>query len=85
MAPKQNSQRSASKTSPLVEIGKIYEGPVVKILEFGAIVNIMPDDGLLHVSQIANKRVENVSDYLKEGQVIRVKVLETDEGMARSV
>ena len=63
-----------------VEVGKIYEGPVVKILEFGAIVNIMPGrDGLLHVSQIANKRVENVSDYLKEGQVIRVKVIETDE------
>jgi polyribonucleotide nucleotidyltransferase len=63
-----------------VEVGKIYEGPVLKILEFGAIVNIMPGrDGLLHVSQIANKRVENVSDYLKEGQVIRVKVIETDE------
>ncbi|MCL2658806.1 MAG: polyribonucleotide nucleotidyltransferase [Betaproteobacteria bacterium] len=63
-----------------VEVGKIYEGPVLKILEFGAIVNIMPGrDGLLHVSQIANKRVENVGDYLKEGQVIRVKVIETDE------
>ncbi|WP_183638319.1 polyribonucleotide nucleotidyltransferase [Niveibacterium umoris] len=63
-----------------VEIGKIYEGPVLKILEFGAIVNIMPGrDGLLHVSQIANKRVENVSDYLKEGQVVRVKVIETDD------
>jgi polyribonucleotide nucleotidyltransferase len=63
-----------------VEVGKIYEGPVVKILEFGAIVNIMPGrDGLLHVSQIANKRVEHVTDYLKEGQVLRVKVLETDE------
>ncbi|MCX9156955.1 polyribonucleotide nucleotidyltransferase [Niveibacterium sp. 24ML] len=63
-----------------VEIGKIYEGPVLKILEFGAIVNIMPGrDGLLHVSQIANKRVENVGDYLKEGQVIRVKVIETDD------
>lgn len=63
-----------------VEVGKIYEGPVIRILDFGAIVNIMPGrDGLLHVSQIAKERVNNVSDYLKEGQVVRVKVLETDE------
>ena len=60
--------------------GKVYEGPVVRILDFGAIINIMPGrDGLLHVSQIANERVNAVSDYLKEGQVVRVKVLETDE------
>ena len=63
-----------------VEVGKIYEGPVVRLLDFGAIVNIMPGrDGLLHVSQIANERVNNVADYVKEGQVVRVKVLETDE------
>ncbi|WP_068638144.1 polyribonucleotide nucleotidyltransferase [Thauera butanivorans] len=63
-----------------VEVGKVYEGPVVRLLDFGAIVNIMPGrDGLLHVSQIANERVNNVSDYVKEGQVVRVKVLETDE------
>jgi len=63
-----------------VEIGKIYEGPVVRILDFGAIVNIMPGrDGLLHVSQIAKERVNAVSDYLKEGQIVRVKVLETDD------
>ena len=62
------------------EVGKVYEGPVVRLLDFGAIVNIMPGrDGLLHVSQIANERVNNVSDYVKEGQVVRVKVLETDE------
>lgn len=61
-------------------MGKVYEGPVVRILDFGAIINIMPGrDGLLHVSQIANERVNAVSDYLKEGQVVRVKVLETDE------
>ena len=74
-------EESVSKRSPLKsKSAKIYEGPVVKILEFGAIVNIMPGrDGLLHVSQIANKRVEHVTDYLKEGQVLRVKVLETDE------
>ena len=65
-----------------VEIGKIYEGPVVKILDnnVGAIVSIMPGkDGLVHISQIANERVKNVSDYLKEGQLVRVKALEQDE------
>ena len=63
-----------------VEIGRVYEGTVVKILEFGAIVNIMPGrDGLLHVSQIANERVNKVDDYVKEGQQVRVKVLEQDD------
>ncbi len=63
-----------------VEVGKIYEGPVTKILDFGALVNLLPGkDGLLHISQIAHQRVEKVTDFLKEGQVIRVKVLETDE------
>ncbi|NLF55483.1 MAG: S1 RNA-binding domain-containing protein, partial [Thauera phenolivorans] len=63
-----------------VEVGKVYDGTVVRLLDFGAIVNIMPGrDGLLHVSQIANERVNNVSDYVKEGQAVRVKVLETDE------
>jgi len=63
-----------------VEVGRIYEGPVVRILDFGAIVNLIPGrDGLLHVSQIANERVNNVSDYVKEGQIVRVKVLEVDE------
>ncbi|OOG56000.1 polyribonucleotide nucleotidyltransferase [Polaromonas sp. C04] len=63
-----------------VEIGKVYEGPVTKILDFGALVNLLPGkDGLLHISQIANERVEKVSDYLTEGQIVKVKVLETDE------
>ncbi|MBX3679634.1 polyribonucleotide nucleotidyltransferase [Cognatazoarcus halotolerans] len=63
-----------------VEVGRVYEGTVLRILDFGAIVSVLPGrDGLLHVSQIANERVNNVSDYLKEGQVVRVKVLETDE------
>jgi polyribonucleotide nucleotidyltransferase len=63
-----------------VEIGKIYEGTVLKILDFGAIVQVMPGrDGLLHISQIAQERVNAVTDYLKEGQVVRVKVLETDD------
>ena len=63
-----------------VEVGKIYEGPITKILDFGALVNLLPGkDGLLHISQIAHQRVERVTDFLKEGQVVRVKVLETDE------
>ena len=63
-----------------VEVGKIYEGPVVKLAEFGAFINILPGkDGLLHISQISNERVNNVADHLKEGQVVRVKVLEVDE------
>ena len=63
-----------------VEVGKIYEGTVLKILDFGAIVQVLPGkDGLLHISQIAKERVNKVEDYVKEGQVIRVKVLETDD------
>ncbi|MDR1368028.1 MAG: polyribonucleotide nucleotidyltransferase, partial [Candidatus Accumulibacter sp.] len=63
-----------------VEVGKTYEGTVLKLLDFGAIVSILPGrDGLLHISQIANERVNAVSDYLKEGQKVRVKVLEADE------
>ena len=63
-----------------VEIGRIYEGTVLKILDFGAIVQVLPGrDGLLHVSQIANERVNQVSDYLKEGQQIRVKAIEADD------
>ncbi len=63
-----------------VEVGKIYEGTVLKILDFGAIVQVLPGkDGLLHISQIAQERVNKVEDYVKEGQVVRVKVLETDD------
>ena len=62
-----------------VEIGKIYEGTVVRIADFGAFVNIMPNrDGLVHVSQIREERVEKVEDFLKIGDVVRVKVLEVD-------
>lgn len=62
------------------EVGRVYEGAVIRLLDFGAIVNILPGkDGLLHISQIANERVNAVTDYLKEGQVVRVKVLETDD------
>ena len=63
-----------------VEVGQIYEGTVTRLLDFGAIVSILPGkDGLLHISQIANERVNKVEDFLKEGQKIRVKVLEADE------
>jgi polyribonucleotide nucleotidyltransferase len=63
-----------------VEVGKVYEGPVVKLLDFGAIVNIMPGkDGLLHISQISNERINTVAEHLKEGQIVKVKVLEADD------
>lgn len=63
-----------------VEVGRIYDGTVLKLLDFGAIVSVLPGkDGLLHISQIANERVNSVADHLKEGQVVRVKVLEADD------
>jgi len=63
-----------------VEVGRIYDGTVLKLLDFGAIVQVLPGkDGLLHISQISHERVNNVSDYLKEGQQVKVKVLEADE------
>lgn len=63
-----------------VEVGQIYEGTVQRLLDFGAIVQLLPGkDGLLHISQIAKERVNQVSDYLKEGQKVRVKVIEADE------
>ena len=63
-----------------VEVGTIYEGTVLKLLDFGAIVQVLPGkDGLLHISQIANERVNAVADYLKEGQIVKVKVLEADD------
>jgi polyribonucleotide nucleotidyltransferase len=63
-----------------VEVGRIYEGTVLRLLDFGAIVQVLPGkDGLLHISQIAKERVNQVSDYVKEGQVVKVKVLEADD------
>ena len=63
-----------------VEVGQIYEGTVQRLLDFGAIVQLLPGkDGLLHISQIAKERVNQVSDYLEEGQKVRVKVIEADE------
>ena len=63
-----------------VEVGRTYDGTVLKLLDFGAIVSVLPGrDGLLHISQIAHERVNTVGEYLKEGQSVRVKVLEADE------
>jgi polyribonucleotide nucleotidyltransferase len=62
-----------------VEVGTIYEGKVVRLADFGAFVNILPGkDGLVHISQICEERVQKVSDHLKEGQEVKVKVLEVD-------
>ena len=63
-----------------IEVGKIYEGRVAKLMDFGAFVNILPGkDGLVHISQISEERVENVSDKLSEGDMVKVKVLEVDK------
>ena len=74
------AKRRIEQITAEVEIGKVYEGPVTKILDFGALINLLPGkDGLLLISQIAHERVEKVTDYLTEGQIVKVKVLETDE------
>ncbi len=74
------AQRRIGELTAEIEVGKIYEGTVLKILDFGAIVQVFPGkDGLLHISQIAHERVNAVSDYLKEGQQVRVKATETDD------
>ena len=74
------AKRRIEQITAEVEIGKVYEGPITKILDFGALVNLLPGkDGLLHISQISHERIGKVTDVLAEGQVVRVKVLETDE------
>jgi len=79
-AKAEEAKRRIEQITAEVEIGKVYEGPVVKILDFGALINLLPGkDGLLHISQIAHERVEKVTDYLAEGQIVKVKVMETDE------
>ncbi|GIZ52457.1 polyribonucleotide nucleotidyltransferase [Noviherbaspirillum aridicola] len=76
----QEAKRRIEELTASVEVGKTYDGTVLKLLDFGAIVQVLPGkDGLLHISQIANERVNAVADYLKEGQQVRVKVLETDD------
>ncbi len=76
----QTAKKRIEDITAEVEVGKIYEGPVLRLLDFGAIVSLLPGkDGLLHISQIANERVNAVSDHLKEGQIVKVKVIETDD------
>jgi polyribonucleotide nucleotidyltransferase len=73
------AQRRVELITADVEVGRIYEGKVAKLMDFGAFVTILPGrDGLVHISQISDERVERVADKLKEGDVIRVKVLEVD-------
>ncbi|KAF1015312.1 MAG: polyribonucleotide nucleotidyltransferase [Burkholderia sp.] len=63
-----------------IEVGQVYEGAVLKLLDFGAIVHLLSGrDGLLHISEIVNERVKDINDYLKEGQVVKVKVIQVDE------
>jgi polyribonucleotide nucleotidyltransferase len=79
-AKAEEAKRRISEITAEVEIGKVYEGPITKILDFGALVNLLPGkDGLLHISQISHERIAKVTDVLAEGQIVRVKVLETDE------
>jgi polyribonucleotide nucleotidyltransferase len=74
------AERRIRELTAEVEVGKVYDGVVLRLLDFGAIVQVLPGrDGLLHISQIANERVNAVSDYLKEGQAVKVKVIEADE------
>jgi polyribonucleotide nucleotidyltransferase len=73
------AQRRIELITADVEVGRVYEGRVARLMDFGAFVTILPGrDGLVHISQISDERVERVSDKLKEGDVIRVKVLEVD-------
>ncbi|HAC34633.1 MAG TPA: polyribonucleotide nucleotidyltransferase, partial [Gammaproteobacteria bacterium] len=75
----EEARRMVEQIAADVEVGAVYEGKVVKLMDFGAFVTILPGrDGLLHISQISNERVEKVSDKLSEGDVVKVKVLEVD-------
>ncbi|HHJ20100.1 MAG TPA: polyribonucleotide nucleotidyltransferase, partial [Gammaproteobacteria bacterium] len=79
MAAGQQAKQRIEELTADIEVGKIYEGKVAKIMDFGAFVTVLPGkDGLVHISQISNERVEKVSDKLTEGDVVKVKVLELD-------
>ncbi len=76
----QEARRRIEQITTDVEVGMVYEGKVVKLMEFGAFVSILPGrDGLVHISQISEERVEKVSDKLREGEIVQVKVLEIDK------
>ena len=79
-AAAQEAKRRIEQLTAEVEVGMVYEGKVAKLMDFGAFVTILPGkDGLVHISQISNERVEKVSDKLSEGEVVKVKVLEVDK------
>ena len=74
------ARRRIEQITADVEVGTIYDGKVAKLMDFGAFVTILPGkDGLVHISQICEERVQNVSDKLAEGDVVKVKVLEVDK------
>ncbi|MEZ5446855.1 MAG: polyribonucleotide nucleotidyltransferase [Gammaproteobacteria bacterium] len=74
------AKRRVEQITADVQVGMVYEGRVAKLMDFGAFVNILPGkDGLVHISQISEERVENVSDKLREGDMVKVKVLEVDK------
>jgi polyribonucleotide nucleotidyltransferase len=76
----EEAKRRIAAITADVEVGQIYEGPVIKILDFGAVVSLLPGkDGLVHISQIAHQRVNAVSDFVKEGDIVKVKVVEIDD------
>ncbi|MFA7679268.1 MAG: polyribonucleotide nucleotidyltransferase [Pigmentiphaga sp.] len=74
------AQRRITELTADVEVGQVYEGTILRLLDFGAIVQVLPGrDGLLHISEIANQRIANINDVLKVGQVVRIKVIEADD------
>lgn len=76
----QEAKKRIEEIAAEIELGQVYEGKVIKLLDFGAVVSLLPGkDGLLHISQIAHQRVNAVSDFLSEGQTVKVKVIEADE------
>jgi polyribonucleotide nucleotidyltransferase len=78
-AAAREAQRRIELITADIEVGQVYEGKVVRLMDFGAFVTILPGrDGLVHISQISNERVERVADKLKEGDSVKVKVLEVD-------
>lgn len=75
----EEAKRRIEQLTAEIEVGAVYEGPVIKIMDFGAFVNLIPGkDGLVHISQLSNSRVENVTDVVKVGEIVKVKVLEID-------
>jgi polyribonucleotide nucleotidyltransferase len=75
-----DAERRIKELTADVEVGQEYEGPVLRLLDFGAIVQVLPGrDGLLHISEIANYRINNINDVLKVGQTVRIKVIEADD------